>query len=251
MRQAQGKYFAMLAKLSIQATPTAFHELLQVLENCGMLTRVYTQNIDGLEAKVGFDIFAREMGGKCVLLHGCVAVLRCEKCGAIVMMENYLPYFERGETIDCPECLQKQEQDNAAAKRIKAPGSLRPNILLYNQPSPDGEEIWHIASTEANTVKNNHVLLICGTSLQIPGVKSIIKAFKTAMLDGSRRGCRIIYLDMAQNPPPILQDISWHVQMDCQQFATAAISKVKDHKQVHNRAQLEIRRDFRPIWDWN
>lgn len=161
-------------------------------------------------------------------------------------MENYLAYFEQGETMGCPGCIQKQDEDSAAAKRVKAAGSLRPNILLYNQPSADGEEIWDIASGDADVVRDNHILLICGTSLQIPGVKSTIKAFKTSMLDKGRRQCQILYIDTTPNPPPILKDIAWHIQMDCQEFAMAAISKVKRLRQVN---EIAILRDFRPIWN--
>jgi len=249
--RAHNKYIAALEKRAIQATPTKFHKLLQSLNNCGILRRLYTQNIDGLEAKVGFDIFSTEKERKCVLLHGCVGVLRCGKCRAVVMMENYLSHFDRGETVPCPGCLQKQVEDSAAAKRVKTAGFLEPDILLYNQPCADGEEIFDIASNDANALKHNHVLFICGTSLHIPGVKSIIKEFKTAMFEGTRQGCCIIYLDMTLQPPPILKDVCQHIQMDCQEFATAAIAKVEGLKQVNNPVQMVSRRDFRPIWDWN
>jgi NAD-dependent SIR2 family protein deacetylase len=251
VRLAHNKYMSTLAKLAIQATPTKFHKFLQLLHNCGILRRLYTQNIDGLEAKVGFDVFSTEKNQKCVLLHRCVGALRCDKCGAVVMIENYLTYFDHGEAVPCPGCIQKQDEDSAADKRVKTAGSLQPDILLYNQPCPDGEEIWDIASRDANALKHNHVLLICGTSLQIPGIKSIIKEFKTAMLQGTRRGCRIIYIDISPHPPANLKDICQHVQMDCQEFATIAISIIEGLKQDNDPTQIVSRRDFRPIWHWN
>ena len=44
-----------LAVLSEDASPTPFHQLLRLLDERGKLLRVYTQNIDALEAKAGLS----------------------------------------------------------------------------------------------------------------------------------------------------------------------------------------------------
>jgi NAD-dependent SIR2 family protein deacetylase len=234
--------------------PTAFHKFLQMLDACGQLKRIYSQNIDGLEAKVGFDIFATNQRRKCVLLHGNVATLRCEKCASLYMLENYLGSLDGGEDITCPGCIKKGNQDSALEKRLKKPGHLRSNILLYNEPSPLGEDVGDITSRDAKVLKSNHVLLICGTSLHIPGVRTILKTLNHAMFDASLQGCRIIYVDITPNPSSCLPEGYLHVKMDCQEFATNAIAKLNNATlQADQQAdrQETSRRDFRPFWHWN
>lgn len=51
-----GLFYSMVSELKRMADlaqPTAFHHLLRMLDEQGRLLRVYTQNIDGLEAKAG------------------------------------------------------------------------------------------------------------------------------------------------------------------------------------------------------
>src|SRR6266511_2761063 len=67
-----------MAKAAIQAKPTEFHRLLRMLDDCGLLKRLYSQNIDSLEAKVDFDIFTTDKTCRCVLLHGNLATLQYE-----------------------------------------------------------------------------------------------------------------------------------------------------------------------------
>lgn len=249
--QAHRKYIAGMAKKAIQAKPTEFHRLLRILDDCGLLKRLYSQNIDGLEAKVGFDTFATDNTRKCVLLHGNLATLRCDRCTCLYMLENYLSFLECGESIHCPECIQRREQDNALGKRLRAPGHLRPNILLYNSPCTEEEEIADLAMKDIRSLHESHVLLIGGTSLQIPGIKLIIQTFKDAMFKKNLLGCEIIYVDITSNSPSVLPESMFHVQMDCQKFATKAISKLQHHISDENEQSDKNRRDFRPFWDWN
>jgi NAD-dependent histone deacetylase SIR2 len=95
--KAHSKYVANLTKLAVQGRPTEFHKLLQLLDGCGMLARLYSQNIDGLEARVGFDLFSDRITRKCVLLHGSISTLRCEKCSAVFMTEKYHSSLDFGE----------------------------------------------------------------------------------------------------------------------------------------------------------
>ncbi|KZT41790.1 DHS-like NAD/FAD-binding domain-containing protein [Sistotremastrum suecicum HHB10207 ss-3] len=53
---------AKLSTLSLAAQPTSFHSLLRALDERGTLLRTYTQNIDGLESKVGLSFGVPEFG---------------------------------------------------------------------------------------------------------------------------------------------------------------------------------------------
>jgi NAD-dependent SIR2 family protein deacetylase len=165
------------------------------------------------------------------------------------MLENYLPFLEHGESIDCPECIQRREQDNALGKGLRAPGQLRPNILLYNTACTAAEEIADLAMKDTRSLHKNHVLLIGGTTLQILGIKSIIQTFNDAMFGKNLPGCQIIYVDITGNSPSVLPENTVHVQMDCQQFAVNAISKLQHRISDENEQSEKHRRDFRPFWD--
>ncbi len=238
-----------MARLAIQAEPTKFHHLLAILDNCGILQRIYSQNIDGLEAKVGFEIFSKEKNRRCILLHGNVATVQCKKCATPYMLENFLPLLQVGKPIDCPACVDRKSNAKALAKRAKAPGLLRPNILLFNEPCPMAYEIADISSSDANLVHNNHVLLISGTSLKIPGIKSILNCFTKAM--SKRINCTTIYVDNAPQKPPILPPNTLHLQMDCQLFAELTTPRIKSHFSAKEARYILERRDFRPLWDWS
>jgi len=240
-----------MARLSIQAGPTKFHNLLRILDNCGLLHRIYSQNVDGLEAKVGFDVFSMEKARRCILLHGTIATVRCEKCASVYMLENFLPLLKGGDSVDCPACLEKGREANASEKRARAPGRLRPNILLFNEPCSMADEIAEASSGDLDLVQNKHVLLISGTSLKIPGIKSILKGFINAMVPSKRTKCAIIYVDTSSKVPSILPEYTLHVQMDCQQFAECAISRIKSQLSTRDDQYSAERRDFRPLWDWS
>lgn len=55
---------AQLSDLSDSATPTLFHTLLRTLDERGKLLRIYTQNIDALEAKSGLTFGVPELDDK-------------------------------------------------------------------------------------------------------------------------------------------------------------------------------------------
>ncbi len=235
-----------MAKTAIQARPTKSHQLLSILDHCGLLRRIFSQNIDGLEAKVGFDIFSVEKSSKCILVHGDIVTVRCEKCASLYMLENFLSLLQVGESIDCPACIEK---GNASGKRTRTPGHLRPNVLLFNELSPIAEEVVEISASDCKQVQENHVLLILGTSLKIPGIQSIMNNFTKAMLHFQKVTC--IYIDTTSKMPTTLPTGTLHVRMDCQEFAALAISKIENHFSG-KEALLDIERaDFRPLWDWS
>ena len=59
--------------------------------------------------------------------------------------------------------------------RPLAVGSLRPAIVLYDEPHPLGEEIGTICSSDLG--KKPDMLIIMGTSLKVHGFKKLVKDF--------------------------------------------------------------------------
>ena len=120
-------FYTFISKLkqstdSVQPSPT--HHFLKTLDLKGKLLRSYTQNIDGLEERVGLlgsaSEEARSNGkGKAKLktkevrnvqLHGDIRRVRCTFCSATFSFtDEHMTTFLEGNASDCPECLSRCE----------------------------------------------------------------------------------------------------------------------------------------------
>ena len=110
-----------------KAEPSATHHFIKALDKKGRLLRSYTQNIDGLEERVGLsganitqsreaDATKGKMKAKIskdvknVQLHGDIHRVRCTICSASYPCEaEYVTIFQRGEAPECPECSSRCE----------------------------------------------------------------------------------------------------------------------------------------------
>ncbi|KZS92688.1 DHS-like NAD/FAD-binding domain-containing protein [Sistotremastrum niveocremeum HHB9708] len=169
---------AKLSTLSLAAQPTSFHSLLRALDERGTLLRTYTQNIDGLESKVGLSFGVPEFGisasltsstqtssdetpsaqtlssartkssplplPRCIPLHGTLQTLRCFLCSTSVPLEPHIPLLQRGVLPDCSACEDVDDARKAVGKRRRGVGKMRPSIVLYGEMHRDGEGIGEI-----------------------------------------------------------------------------------------------------------
>jgi NAD-dependent SIR2 family protein deacetylase len=68
-------------------------------------------------------------------------------------------------------------------KRSRGIGLLRPSVILYGEPHPFAEAIGQVTMHDLNyayersLMDDNVVVLVAGTSLQIPGVKTMVRRF--------------------------------------------------------------------------
>ncbi|EKM84153.1 hypothetical protein AGABI1DRAFT_110720 [Agaricus bisporus var. burnettii JB137-S8] len=187
-------------KRSIDAvTPSPTHHFIKALDAKRKLLRSYTQNIDGLEEKVGLlgtgSEAAKATGkGKTKLktkdvrniqLHGDIHRVRCASCSAeYPCTEEYLNAFGQGMAPDCPECLVRSEARVARSARPIAVGKLRPAIVLYDEPHPLGDDIGIIQTADA--ARKPDLLIIMGTSMKVHGLKKLVKDFaKTVRESGT------------------------------------------------------------------
>lgn len=60
-------------------------------------------------------------------------------------------------------------------------GTLRPAIVLYDEPHPLGDEIGTIQS--ADVAKRPDMLIVMGTSMKVHGLKKLVKNFSRAVHD--------------------------------------------------------------------
>jgi NAD-dependent histone deacetylase SIR2 len=247
------KLIASLAKKAALAKPTPFHTLLQVLENGNKIQRIYTQNIDGLESKVGFDLLGSDFSAmRCVPLHGSLFQLRCTVCSARQPLEYNFHDLESGNLPHCGICKATSTKRGNEGLRLRTSGHLRPDIVLYDEEVYKGELIMTMVLSDAQDVSDGHVLLVVGTSLQIPGIANIVKIIGSAV--ESVKG-DVIYLDHNAPMASLANRFSVCVQGDCQRFAEAAIALLTEEKptvseEISYINAVEQRRDMRPLWDW-
>ncbi|KAF3905103.1 hypothetical protein ABW21_db0201220 [Orbilia brochopaga] len=208
------------------STPT--HKFIKTLSETGRLLRCYTQNIDGLEALDGLcmDIsrgagkrgkgkekVGREVGCEVVQLHGDLEMLRCTQCAKLHDYDHErVETLLGGEAPGCPDCSKKADDRLAAGKRSINVGTLRPNIVLYDELHPLGEAIGQLTHYDA-TKMTPDLLLIFGTSLKVIGLKRIVKAFAAKV---KSRGGKVVYINVTAAPDSVWGDIiDYHIQMDC------------------------------------
>lgn len=84
------------------------------------------------------------------------------------------------EAIPCPKCVQDAELRVATSARPRSIGFLRASVILYGEEHKHGEAIGAVVERDLiGRTKDSRVdlLIVAGTTLQIPGVKRIIKEF--------------------------------------------------------------------------
>lgn len=200
-------FIAQLKQSIDSALPAATHHFIKTLDTKKKLLRSYTQNIDGLEARAGLlgssSQEAKSTGkGKTkirtkevrnVQLHGDIHRVRCMSCSAEYACNvEHLRMFKEGIPPDCPECLTRcmchislsvhclthfcvAEARVARSARPIRVGSLRPAIVLYDEPHPLGDDIGTIQS--ADLARKPDMLIIMGTSLKVHGLRKLVKEF--------------------------------------------------------------------------
>ncbi|TIA85370.1 hypothetical protein E3P99_04016 [Wallemia hederae] len=161
-------FIAGLKKASDSALPSPTHKFIKNLESKGKLLHSYTQNVDGLEERVGLE--------KLVNLHGSLNQVRCASCSFVgAMSSEYLDTFASGQSPKCPECDTRATERNARGKRPLAVGRLRPGIVLYNENHWSGDSIAKAQTADAK--KKPDLLIVMGTSLKVHGLRQLVKGF--------------------------------------------------------------------------
>lgn len=258
-KEIHAKVVADLAKLSILASPTEFHYMLQDLQKKKTLLRCYSQNIDGLESKVGFNIDATlDLSNQCIPLHGSLHYLCCTVCASTHLLQNYHTILASGHFPSCPLCQQKQDQRSVASHRPRQIGQLRPDIVLYGEDHPQGEAI--AAAHEHDLTLD--LLLVVGTSLKVPGTAKLVKEL-SKQLHNNGLG-HSFYINETAPAKDWLNIFDIFLEGDCQAFAKmlrnsmgTLSSPVPNPDEKENNCSaaaylqgLEARQDFRPSWRW-
>ncbi|KAF2859486.1 NAD-dependent deacetylase sirtuin-2 [Piedraia hortae CBS 480.64] len=119
--------------------PTLAHAFLRLLDDKGVLLRVFTQNIDTLERVAGVE------GSKIVEAHGSFATQRCVECKAPFGKEKMEGCIQRKCVPRCGECG----------------GLVKPNIVFF------GEQLPARFFEERTALDRADFCLVIGTSLSV------------------------------------------------------------------------------------
>ena len=147
LREQPETFYKVMQQLRADhVSPTLTHQFLKKLQEKQILRRIYTQNIDCLERKVGIE------ESLLVECHGTTRRARCEECKKVFSKEDYF------EKVEPPRC--------------SCGGALRPDIVLFGEPLPESFQ-QHKAD-----FRNADLLIIMGTSLKVQPFASLPKLIK-------------------------------------------------------------------------
>mmetsp|Transcript_1016 Transcript_1016/g.2459 ORF Transcript_1016/g.2459 Transcript_1016/m.2459 type:complete len:368 (-) Transcript_1016:373-1476(-) len=126
--------------------PSRTHQFLRQLEVSGKLGRVYTQNIDGLEAAAGVR--------RAIQCHGSLSKGRCLQCRRVYKAEVFAPAIRAKQVAYCP--------------RPKCEGVLKPTVTFFGEAIDNKVEV-QLATDAAKA----DLLLVMGTSLQVAPMSGV------------------------------------------------------------------------------
>ncbi|KAG6832550.1 hypothetical protein H0H92_000179 [Tricholoma furcatifolium] len=242
-------FYTFISKLkqSIDAaSPSPTHRFIETLDTKKKLLRSYTQNIDGFEERLGLmgsssseaktngkgkaKIRAKDVRN--VQLHGDIHRVRCVSCSAeFPWLEGHLETFLQGTAPDCPDCASRLEARVARSARAIRVGTLRPAIVLYDEPHPLGDEIGAMQSADVS--RKPDMLIIMGTSLKVHGLRKMVKDFaKTVHASGvsgstSAKGGKVIFVNKTPPASEWNDIIDYHVEGDTDTWVNKVIEDWK------------------------
>ena len=124
--------------------PTFTHKVIAQLYKKGILRRVYTQNVDGLERKSGLP------AEKIVEVHGTFHTATCtnQHCHASLPGAPVMQKIMNGEIPRCPYCPEH--------------AIVKPDVVVFEEPIPQ-----RCQQLYAKDLQNCDLLFILGTSLKV------------------------------------------------------------------------------------
>jgi NAD-dependent histone deacetylase SIR2 len=155
------------------------------ITNFGHLVDVYlsffAQNIDSLESRLALSTdLSNPKTVRVVQLHGDLDHVTCTHCKTLLPFDNtHMSVFNSGTAPECPSCVSAVEIRTALGKRTMAIGTLRPNVVLYNEHHSQGHEIAELAASDVR--KRPDMLIVMGTSLKVDGVRRLVKDLAKAV----------------------------------------------------------------------
>ncbi|KAL8638746.1 MAG: hypothetical protein Q9228_004132 [Teloschistes exilis] len=246
-----------------RTTPT--HRFIRTIRDSRKLVRCYTQNIDGLESRLGLCMdldggkgtksrFGRRskavtkpapgerLDGGCevVPLHGDLTLLRCtlcqKTCGWDLSREAMLL---EGKAPECLSCVTADQHRRDRGKRGTKIGSLRPNIVLYGEEHPNADAVGSITTNDLSLSPD--LLLILGTSLHVHGVRTLVKEFAKCVHARPNGKGKVIFVNLSQPSESVWKEsIDYWISMDCDDWIGALRCHRPDIWQLQTELKAQI-----------
>ncbi|KAJ3429308.1 nad-dependent protein deacetylase sirtuin-2 [Anaeramoeba flamelloides] len=128
--------------------PTKTHYFFKLLEQKGILQRVFTQNIDTLERVSGLS------SDKILEAHGSFGEATCQSCGAKYDHLEIKSTILKGEVPRCKKCKT---------------GVVKPDIVFFGESLP--EKFWDLKKKD---FPKADLLIVIGTSLVVQPFSTLI-----------------------------------------------------------------------------
>lgn len=223
-------FMAGLRDATLNAEPTATHRLLTLLKTKKKLMRCYTQNIDGLEEKAG-------LGPKdTIQLHGDIHTLKCSHCQSQAPWNpEFTQEMQDGDAPDCLECVSSSMARQMSGKRAVSVGTLRPDIVLYGEEHPRGDEI--AMQLKKDCARKPQLLIVAGTSLKVIGIKRLVKSLAQATRSA---GGLVVFV----NKSPIAKSewdgvFDYHVMSDTDEWISNVKSFIPSFFEKQTKIKVE------------
>ena len=215
--------FSKMWPATAAALPTPFHFFMRMLHEKGLLLRIYTQNVDGLEALAGIP------DDKVVHAHGVMSKLRCLNCGEVYPMSFCMPSIlanlnDPNNTIEtthvpcCTKCTSNL---------------VKPDVVFFEEDLPDA-----FYDQYPEDFAKADLLIIAGTSLEVYPCAGLIskvqKGVKRFLVNNVMVKCAHRF--------HFHTDRDWFIQGDVQDFALAISEKLKwgEELQQHIKSRVTV-----------
>ncbi|EJU05046.1 DHS-like NAD/FAD-binding domain-containing protein [Dacryopinax primogenitus] len=137
---------------------------------------------------------------RCIPVHGTLRSLYCVSCGYSTPLRPHLSVLSTGTAPSCPKCAEIDTARQEQNKRSRGIGRLRPSVVLYGEEHNEGEVVGECVRRDlvglgdagpgerAKQSRRPDVLVVVGTSLQVPGTRRIVKEFSKAVRPVQEQG---------------------------------------------------------------
>ncbi|KAL2168374.1 hypothetical protein VTG60DRAFT_7353 [Thermothelomyces hinnuleus] len=182
------------------ANPTRTHRFIRGLRDSGKAREVDLVSVEGPDRNVFTE---SAMNGE---------------AKTIAEASNVFFSMDLSNVFDVPTvralsagCTKISDDRKAEGKRATAIGTLRPDIVLYDEQDPRAESISAIARHDQSLRPD--VLLIMGTSLATHGVQLLIKDF--ARVIHKKRAGKVVFVNLTEPAKSWDGEIDYWVEWDC------------------------------------
>ena len=143
---------------------TLSHYFARLCHDKGLLTRLYTQNIDGLDFQTGVP------ESRIVSVHGTMGTISCEYCKAPVPTDEFQLWVRQSiKDIYKMDDSAPAESTPIPCPSCKKPG-LKPDTVLYGRHLP--ARFFQLRETDFPDVD---LLIVAGTSLTVSPANSVVQ----------------------------------------------------------------------------